>query len=890
MFDFSDYYSRPTREPRSSERPPKPEVRNDNFIDRNPEDEPPPARNEPDRSEDEDEDPIDTKHRMEKMHAIPTPLALMNKEREQTENNNGQPRHMEEPEDDRPEPRRERRDDYRREPEEDMVRTRIIGRRARQGKGRQPMYGLGTNHNPIHRPLTLSDSYISKSCSSDLSARKSVSFRDDLKEAENLNRKKNRQKVRYYSKYQSARNMQNGDSQKAFSSEDISNQRTRNENVAQLKKSDLPNLPDVRHSLQPFEDFTDVFMREEIRSRSSSVDFVDSEDVKFDNLIKSKQAQSKTKNVLSSENQNNSCVNNRSKRNSYAYDYSSQSENDSLTEMSISKNDEVFIPSAQGKSFILSNSGYKSFEEGMKQSIRRQSSSSSLRKDEIDNESERLHQQGSKMDCITEKEVFNPESNETILLEKYMINRQQSTDTVSSCGLLDLSFSEEQSFLNSSITSNMSVDSAGRKTLIKTNGSFNRSVSLEKYRNLTKTAEDHNSLTEKTVKFNLQSSPRSVSDLCDIPEIIGERPKSCQINSADRIKIKTCLKVSKSVQNIGNNNSSVKDENKNGSCNYTIDTFSNKTSNFELDNNSNEPKSEFKLDSYSEEPRRIVRVRSETGDSNNSEKKLRNSVNVRDENEYPIVTNNDMNDSGIFERSLDNRKKKTAKNVSLSTDTKGVEAASCDGEIVSTEVREQDSMISNGSSVDNVLRLLLKDKNNVKHSKSDESKSSDLTDRDKNQDVINFSQVNCSQTNCEKLEPTEQHLLAIDQLDSPTMVQVSSGDNQQESTEYLSNQQHNCLTNGQRTGNQQLSHQNFREQSHQNTREQSHPNREPSYPSHNPSDRPRIRRHPIARTPSFRLPTHNRQTMPEDIHILTQFFVTLVICAISLLSLFYEIS
>lgn len=120
--EIEDYYSRPTREPRSSERPPKPEVRNDNFIDRNPEDEPPPARNEPDRSEDEDEDPIDTKHRMEKMHAIPTPLALMNKEREQTENNNGQPRHMEEPEDDRPEPRRERRDDYRREPEEDMER------------------------------------------------------------------------------------------------------------------------------------------------------------------------------------------------------------------------------------------------------------------------------------------------------------------------------------------------------------------------------------------------------------------------------------------------------------------------------------------------------------------------------------------------------------------------------------------------------------------------------------------------------------------------------------------------------------------------------------------------------------------------------------------------
>ncbi|XP_052101367.1 band 4.1-like protein 3 isoform X4 [Mytilus californianus] len=120
--EIEDYYSRPTREPRSSDRPPKPEVRNDNYIDRNPEDEPPPARNDPDRSEDEDEDPIDTKHRMEKMHAIPTPLALMNKEREQTENNNGQPRHMEQPEDDRPEPRRERRDDYRREPEEDMER------------------------------------------------------------------------------------------------------------------------------------------------------------------------------------------------------------------------------------------------------------------------------------------------------------------------------------------------------------------------------------------------------------------------------------------------------------------------------------------------------------------------------------------------------------------------------------------------------------------------------------------------------------------------------------------------------------------------------------------------------------------------------------------------
>ncbi|CAC5378228.1 unnamed protein product [Mytilus coruscus] len=244
-----------------------------------------------------------------------------------------------------------------------------------------------------------------------------------------------------------------------------------------------------------------------------------------------------------------------------------------------------------------------------------------------------------------------------------------------------------------------------------------------------------------------------------------------------------------------------------------------------------------------------------------------------------------MNDSGIFESSLDNRKKKTAKIESLSADTIGVEAlaSSRDGEFVSTEGREQVSVTNNqnGSSIDNVLSLSLNDKNNVKCSNINESKPSDLTERDLNKKVLDFSNARSSQTKCEKLEHTE-HLHANNQLDSSIKTQMSA--------ESLAKQQHNFPTNGQQSAADFTQHSKSQQLSHQNLRDQSHPNREPSYPLKDHLDGPRQRRNQVARTPSFRLPTHNRQTMPEDIHILTQFFVTIVICAISLLSFFYELS
>ena len=125
--DVDDYYSRPVREPRTAPikapKPPKPEVPQEHYIDRHPEDNVPHVdRNQPDH-EDEDEDPIETKHRMEKMHAVPTPLTLVtqSKDKDQMENNNGQPQNMESRDEHTPEPRRvNRRDEYRPDSEDEM--------------------------------------------------------------------------------------------------------------------------------------------------------------------------------------------------------------------------------------------------------------------------------------------------------------------------------------------------------------------------------------------------------------------------------------------------------------------------------------------------------------------------------------------------------------------------------------------------------------------------------------------------------------------------------------------------------------------------------------------------------------------------------------------------
>lgn len=866
----------------------------EHYIDRHPEDNVPHVdRNQPDH-EDEDEDPIETKHRMEKMHAVPTPLTLVtqSKDKDQIENNNGQPQNMESGDEYTPEPRRvNRRDEYRPDSEDEMVRKRIIGRRDRYGKGRQPIYGFGTNQKLVQHALTLSDNDMSKSLSSNLPTRKNVSFREDLKDTELAARKRLRQKVRSQSKHKSA-SLHNPRESSAF--KDASNNHAKNKELSTKRNlSKLSPLLNVRSSQPIVKDFDECFSREEIKSRSNSSDSIFNEQKKSvcaDTFVKTEKINSQSAHNLGY----------RSNRHSAAYEYSSQS--DSCESLKINNKESV-----QGKSITLTNSGYNSFREGVQKNIRRQSSTNSLKNVEKKSCTASNSLIENNPAITMEEDVFDSCQNEAILLEKYMIMKRENLrnlstsdngETNSSCDILDLSFSEDLSLLNSSITSYGSIDSHGRKTRIKTNGSFNRSSKMEKCsEDLTSCLEKSWPLTSNLDKQNEDFSSRlarSELDLNDRDSSQGTRMRNSQSSSLERIKIRTSFRTSTSAQNIEKYNTGSQNktqQEKLDNAKKTDVIYKSVSSNlheptFELESYSREPQTKFKSENYELEPRRKGRTKSWPdkilSDSRNKQSLLRNSL----ENNVHIGLDIDMNDSGICESNLDsvrNQGSMMQQTGSVKLDT-------------STNTAHTIKMRTNVENNDNDLY----NKNENKMA-ADSNNACEITVLEKKPQNVTTRLNETRYTNSEQHGVSESY---IDGMTRSSGACSNSFQTRRGRVEVPSHGVRPLEQNNRKVESSGLVSSSETAESEQ-VKKSDHPTasraRNGSGHGIKPSkttvsaDPPlqQLPRNSIARTPSFRLHLNRdvqRQYIPEDVHIITQFLITLVICAISFLYLFYELA